>query len=73
MRLLSFEGKLILSDFTEEGFALMKKIHASEGGKHDVGPVRLSDVTEYLITKGLSVYRSASAIQDVLVVSRELV
>lgn len=67
IRLLTFEGKLILSDFTKEGMALMDKIHASEGGKHEVSKTTLSDIEKYLITKGFKVNKVNSKLQEVLI------
>ncbi|MFA5117409.1 MAG: class I SAM-dependent methyltransferase [Candidatus Omnitrophota bacterium] len=67
LRVLSFKGKLILSDFTKDGLALMDKIHASEGNKHEVGKTTLSDIEEYLAGKGFRVNKASSKFQDVLI------
>ncbi|MDD5562045.1 MAG: class I SAM-dependent methyltransferase [Candidatus Omnitrophica bacterium] len=67
LRVLSFEGKLVLSDFTQEGLVLMNKIHASEGNKHEVGKTTLSDIEEYLIGKGFKVNKANSKFQEVLI------
>ena len=73
LRVLSFEGKLVLSDFTKEGLALMDKIHASEGNKHEVGKTTLSDIEEYLVGKGLRVNKASSKFQDVLIAYHQLI
>ncbi|MFA5090801.1 MAG: class I SAM-dependent methyltransferase [Candidatus Omnitrophota bacterium] len=73
LRVLSFEGKLVLSDFTQEGFALMDKIHASEGNKHEVGKTTLADAEEYLIGKGFRITRSSSKFQEVLIAYHQLI
>jgi len=73
LRVLSFEGKLILSDFTEEGLVLMDKIHASEGNKHEVGKTTLSDIEEYLAGKGFRTHKASSKYQDVLIASHQLI
>jgi len=73
LRVLSFEGKLVLSDFTQEGLALMDKIHASEGNKHDVGKTTLSNVGKYLMGKGFRVTKASSKFQDVLIAYHQLI
>lgn len=72
LRVLSFEGKLVLSDFTEEGFALMDKIHASEGNQHQKGKTTLSDVGCYLIKKSFKIETANSRFQEVLAAYRQL-
>jgi ubiquinone/menaquinone biosynthesis C-methylase UbiE len=67
LRVLSFEGKLVLSDFTKEGLELMDKIHASEGNKHEVGKTTLSDIEVYLTGNGLKVNKTSSTFQDLLI------
>jgi len=67
IRILSAQGKLILSDFTKEGLLIMDKIHAAEGNKHEVNNTTLFDVEKYLIQKGFKAERSKSKYQDVLV------
>jgi 27-O-demethylrifamycin SV methyltransferase len=67
LRVLSFGGKLILSDFTDEGFALMDKIHAREGNKHQVSKTTLKDIGRYLENKGLKTTKKSSKFQEVLI------
>jgi len=67
IRLLSLEGKLILSDFTKEGMALMDKIHASEGGKHQISKTTLTDIERCLIKKGFKIDKASSKFQEVLI------
>jgi len=69
IRVLSGAGKIVFSDFTREGLVLMDKIHASEGGKHDVGKTTLADAEEYLRNKGFKTSKVASQFQEVLIVS----
>ena len=73
IRLLSFEGKLVLSDFTKEGMALMDKIHASEGNKHEVCKTTLSDIEKYLLTKGFRIGKASSRLQEVLIAYHQLI
>ena len=73
IRILSPNGKLILSDFTEYGFAVIDKIHASEGGTHSTGNVKFSDVESYLRKKGFSVKKTQSTLQNVLAAGKGLI
>lgn len=71
IRILSPKGKVVLADFTEEGFSVMDKIHGLEGKTHEVGKVSLSEAEEYLIKKGFSVKKAKSVYQCVLVAGRD--
>ncbi|MDD4907599.1 MAG: class I SAM-dependent methyltransferase [Candidatus Omnitrophica bacterium] len=73
IRLLSFEGKLVLSDFTREGMALMEKIHASQGNKHEAGKTTLADAERYLIGKGFNITKASSEFQEVLIAYHQLI
>lgn len=73
LRILSFEGKLILGDFSREGLALMDKIHAGEGGKHEVSAVTLTDIERYLIEKGFKISKATSKFQEVLIAYHQLI
>jgi len=67
IRVLSFEGRIILSDFTLEGFRLMDVIHRKEGGIHQVSPVTMMDMEKYLAGKGFKIQKHKSRFQDVLI------
>lgn len=67
IRVLSFEGRIVLSDFTPEGFKLMDTIHKSEGNIHQASKTTLEDVEKYLITKGFKIEKHKSQFQEVLV------
>ncbi len=70
IRLISPQGKLILADFTDEGFNVMDKIHGLEGNKHEACKVTLSDAENYLSEKGFRVTRAKSIYQAVLVAEK---
>jgi len=70
IRVLSFKGKLALSDFTKDGLKIMDKIHASEGNKHEVSKITLSDIGQYLITKGFRISKASGRFQEVLIAER---
>jgi len=71
IRIISRQGKLILADFTQEGFKVMDKIHSIEGNKHEVGQVSLPDAEAYLIKRGFWVKKAESIYQCVLIAERE--
>jgi len=71
LRVLAWKGKLVISDFTKTGMELMDKVHASEGGKHEVGKTGLSDIERYLQNKGFATKKSASKYQEVLIASHQ--
>ncbi len=53
IRVLRPEGTLMLSDFTEEGFGLMDKIHALDGRVHDRGATPLVQAVDFLTGTGM--------------------
>lgn len=70
IRVLSPGGKLVLSDFSPEGLAMMDEVHRREGGEHQVAPVGLDEVEKFLVEKGFRINRSGSRFQITLVASR---
>jgi len=67
MRIISLDGKLIISDFTKQGFDALDKIHACEGTIHEVGEVKLSDIGAHLLSKGYMIEKFKSQFQEVLI------
>lgn len=70
IRIIKPKGKIILSDFSEEGFRLIDKIHASEGRKHEEGKVSLSEISDYLKGRGFNIKECRSELEDVIVVAK---
>ncbi len=73
VRVLAKGGKLIMSDFTEEGFLLIDKVHAAEGGSHDTGNTGPEEIETYLKDKGFACRNTRSAYQWVIVAPKETV
>jgi len=73
IRVLSFKGKFVLSDFTKDGLKIMDKIHATEGRKHEVSKTTLSDINKYLINKGFRTEKQKSSFQEVLIAYRKII
>ena len=73
IRIISFEGKIILSDFTKEGFEIIDKIHAADGRIHEKVNITLFDIKEYLRVKGFMVDQYESKFQEILTAYRPVV
>ncbi|RKY32638.1 MAG: hypothetical protein DRP74_02030 [Candidatus Omnitrophota bacterium] len=73
IRIVSFEGKIIIADFTEKGLSLMDKIHKQEGRTHQVGKTGLSDIEKYLTEKGFAVSRDNSEFQQILIAYHQII
>ena len=70
IRVLSLSGKLILSDFNAAGLAIIDKIHALDGRKHEVGEGTLADARAILIADGFKLTEYQSEMQDVIIACR---
>ncbi len=66
-RVVTKEGKLILSDFNLEGLTVLDKMHAHEGRKHETGLFRLNDLKLYFQKKKFSVEEHRSQHQEMIV------
>jgi ubiquinone/menaquinone biosynthesis C-methylase UbiE len=73
IRLLTFKGKLVLSDFTKEGLMMMDKIHALEGRKHEVSEIALGDIKAYLTKNDFDAKQESTRYQDVLIAQKGVV
>ena len=68
LRLLRPGGRLILADFTREGFDLVARMHSEEGKEHLVGPVALDVAVAHLKDRDMRlVYRAEGFLHDVAV------
>ncbi len=45
-------GKILLAELTAEGFALVARVHESEGRVHSVGPMTVSVAVEWFVSNG---------------------
>ncbi len=73
IRVFSFKGKVILSDFTKEGLEVMSKIHASEGREHEVSNVTLAHIENYLRSKSFIIEKNRGKFQEVLVAHSQII
>ena len=67
IRIVSFAGKIILSDFTKEGLELVDKVHASEGRKHGCTQANLFDINKYFLMKGFKTDKVRDEFQEILI------
>ena len=68
VRVVSAEGKIILSDFTKEGLELIDKVHASEGRKHGFTQANLYDIDKYFLSKSFKTNKLRNEFQEMLIV-----
>ena len=53
MRVVRPGGLVVLAEFTAEGFALVARVHESEGGNHSEGPVTMDWARGFLAARGV--------------------
>ena len=70
IRVLALNGRIILSDFTEEGMDIINRCHSNEHRKHDYFKNDFKDAEEYLRDKGFLVRSSNTRVQQIAIVSR---
>lgn len=70
IRVLSPTGKIIMSEFNTQGFALIDKIHVLEGKQHKVGAGTMTETKAILREYGFRVDEHQGIHQDVLVACR---
>jgi len=73
VRVISYEGKIILSDFSKEGLEIVDKVHQSEGRRHQASLIGLKDIEKYFQHKGFDTEGYQSKFQDVLVVYHPII
>ncbi len=71
VRLAAAGGRLVLSDFTPEGFKVMDKIHSLEGNVHETGKAGMAEAEAYLSGRGFSLKKSSSVYQTVLIAGKD--
>jgi SAM-dependent methyltransferase len=51
-RVVKPSGKILLAELTDEGFALVARVHESEGRVHPVGSMTVSLAVEWFVSNG---------------------
>jgi 2-polyprenyl-3-methyl-5-hydroxy-6-metoxy-1,4-benzoquinol methylase len=67
IRILSPQGRIILSDFNEKGLAILDKIHEHEGRRHEVSGGTLVDAKTILTERGFTMKEYQSETQDLII------
>ena len=70
VRVLAPEGKMVVSDFNARGLALVDRIHALEGRRHELNGGTLAETKAVLIEYGMALEEHLDTYQDVLVAGR---
>jgi len=70
VRLLRPNGKLVLADFTEEGFRIIRQLHERDGKTHEEGQVTLAEVEVYLAKKDFSIKKAQGVCQQVVLAGK---
>lgn len=52
-RVVKPSGRILLAELTPDGFALVARVHESEGRVHPVGPVTVSSAVDWFVSNGL--------------------
>lgn len=73
IRVMSFEGKIILSDFSKEGFELVEKVHQSEGKSHQSDKFALGGISNYLLEKKLRIEKHRTIFQELIIADRPII
>ncbi|MFH1878867.1 MAG: class I SAM-dependent methyltransferase [Candidatus Omnitrophota bacterium] len=73
VRVTARPGKIVLSDFSEEGFKVIECIHGSEGKTHDRGAVSMKAVKDHLTGKGFRTEEYGTKFQDIVIAYRKIV
>ena len=72
IRLVTFEGKIVISDFTKKGLDIIDRMHKSESRIHHVGVADLNKIKEYLAGKGFTTQKEESKYQQVLIAYHQI-
>lgn len=72
IRVLSITGKLVIADFTNDGFRVMDKIHSLEGNSHTTGILKMNDMVSLLKKHGFLIKQYRSKYQQVVVAARNI-
>jgi len=68
MRIMTQQGKIILSDFSKRGFEIVSQMHGSEGRYHSSGKYSLKDIEKYLLNKNCQLEKYHTDFQDLMIV-----
>ncbi|MFH1379743.1 MAG: class I SAM-dependent methyltransferase [bacterium] len=70
IRVLLPTGKIVVSDFTEEGMEIVNGCHVAEGRRHVPSGFHIHQVEVYFINRGFTVNKFTSRCQHTLIIQR---
>ena len=73
MRVVTFEGKIILSDFSREGLEVVNRVHRNEGRIHPYGDFDLNKAMKYFREKEFSTERHSTTYQEIGIAYHQLI
>jgi len=73
IRVVSFEGKIILSDFSKEGLEVVDQVHKSEGRKHGTTQTTLAEIEKYLLNKSFKIEKQRDKFQEIVIAYHQLI
>ena len=73
IRVLAFEGKIILTDFNQEGLDVVSRVHQSEERIHRCSDFNLDEIMRYFREKGFSTERHGTKYQDIIIAYHHLI
>ncbi|MCF7895345.1 MAG: class I SAM-dependent methyltransferase [Candidatus Omnitrophica bacterium] len=72
-RVLSFEGKIVLADFTKEGLEVIDRIHSQQGRRHRTDKVDFSEIEKYFEKKDFIIERQRDKFQKILIAYHQII
>ncbi len=70
IRILAPSGKIVVSDFSTAGFAVIDKIHEHEGRKHELNSGTMTEARKIFAERGFDIKEYKSLMQEVIVTGR---
>jgi ubiquinone/menaquinone biosynthesis C-methylase UbiE len=72
-RVLSFEGKIVLADFTKEGLEVIDKIHSQQGRRHRTEKVNFAKIEDYFRDKDFIIEKYRDKFQKILITYHQII
>jgi ubiquinone/menaquinone biosynthesis C-methylase UbiE len=70
LRVTTKSGKIIITDFTKQGFDLLDKIHQNEGRSHSTGACTFNEIVDYASAKRHPWDRFQTKCQEILIIKK---
>jgi len=70
LRVVCPAGKIVLADFSEKGFAIVERMHLSEGRVHVRTPYRFQGIGEHFAANGWNAVLRSDDCQEILIAAK---